>query len=102
MTTPSKDLEYIAHLQQLGEQAREAQDDAEIRAALPPSLLGDALWPPERIAALRRTVRVIAAHVRAAGLDSEAIGWALLDLATAGSIPQGPLLVAYQQALREQ
>jgi hypothetical protein len=71
--------------------------DAEALATLPNGNIGQAFWPPERLSALRMCVELIITFAQVNGLSREAEGMALINLATAGSIPQGLILKVWQQ-----
>jgi hypothetical protein len=55
------------------------------------------LWPPERVEALRQCVELIVTWVQTTGQARDAEGLALINLATAGSIPQAAVLKVWQQ-----
>lgn len=71
--------------------------DQEALATLPNGPIGQAFWPPERLSALRGCVELIITFAQVNGLSEEAEGMALLNLATAGSIPQNLVLKVWQQ-----
>jgi hypothetical protein len=69
--------------------------DQEALDTLPNGALGQAFWPPKRLAALRKCVKLITAAVD--GLSTETQALALINLADAGSIPQSLILKVWQQ-----
>lgn len=74
--------------------------DQEALSALPNGDLGKAFWPPKRLAALRECVSLIAAATD--GISTEAKALALINLSTAGSIPQELILKVWQQEEQQQ
>ena len=71
--------------------------DAEALAALPNGNIGQAFWPPERLSALRMCVELIVTFAQVNGLSRAAEGLALINLATAGSIPERLIFKVWQQ-----